>query len=160
LLAQSAIGREGLREGVALEDVLRSHVARLGDEARRLLEVLSLAARPLPVGLARRAAGLAEGERAAIAALRAGRVARTHGPKEEDLLELDHDQIGQAVLRDLSAPRISALHRALAVALEGSTGADPEILAVHWRGAGDPAAAGKHAIDAARRAEEALAFDR
>src|SRR5262249_45669673 len=37
---------------------------------------------------------------------------------------------------------------------------DPEMLAVHWRAAGDITRAARHALAAAERAEAALAFDR
>jgi tetratricopeptide (TPR) repeat protein len=51
-------------------------------------------------------------------------------------------------------------HRKLARALESSGDANPELLAVHFHGAGETQKAGVHAVVAAERAAETLAFDR
>jgi hypothetical protein len=131
------------------------------DEARRLIEVLSLAAGALAQDVAARAAGLdAEALGRAIASLRADHLVRTAGPLVDDLIEPYHDQIRAAVLDHLPAEEQRRHHRALAEALAARASSDANALYLHWLGAGDRARAAAAVVRAAAEADGLLAFDR
>ncbi len=143
-----------------LDDVLWARVQRLPAEARRLLEVVAVAGRPVPVEDACRAAGVeGEGPRA-LACLRSARLLRGTGPAERATVETYHDRVRETVAAHLSAEQRRHDHRRLAEVLEEAGTCDPEVLAAHWQGAGEPTRAGRHAVLAAGQAAEALAFDR
>ncbi len=146
--------------GTTLEEVIRWRVERLPDPARRLLEILSVAGRPLRPGVARRAAGLEDPEEDAIALLGARHLTRTRVSQNRDEIEPYHDRIRETVVAQLSAETLKAHHRRLALALEGSGTTDPEALALHFQEAGDTDRAAEYTGAAAARASEALAFDR
>jgi len=149
----------GGRREIALDEVIAARIARLPEEARRLLEVVAVAGRPLAQEIAIRAAQL-DGDAAALAVLRAGRLVRTRGARDDDPIETYHDRVREAVVAGLPPATLRERHRRLAVALETSGSADDETLAVHFREAGEIEQAGEHAAAAAARAAEALAFDR
>lgn len=149
-------------EAVALDEVLWSRVLRLPDEARRLLEVVSVSGRPLPPSVAWQCLGEVSGdERSALALLRSGRLVRfAGGSSDGERVETYHDRVRQTVVARLGAVALSDWHRRLASALEASGTADLEVLGVHFQEAGDPERAGAHFARAAAQAAEALAFDR
>jgi len=151
---------EATLRGVSMESVLLEHVGRLPEEARRLLEVLSVAARPLEQGLAASAAELTSDEATVLGVLRAAHLVRTHGARTRDVAEPYHDRVREAVAGSLDAARLRERHRRLADVLEASGRADPELLADHLEGAGEPSRALGFVLVAAERAEAALAFDR
>jgi hypothetical protein len=140
-----------------LEETLRARVARLEPDARRLLEVISVAGGPIAAEAAVRAAAI-EDSLGTLAVLRAGRLVRAAGTGGN--LEAYHDRIRETVTRHLDAGRLRECHVALARAIEGSGRGDPEALAIHFREAGDSAKAGVYAVNAAAQATSALAFDR
>ena len=142
---------------VTLGEVIRARVARLEPDARRLLEVVAVAGRPIAQGVAVAAAGVADG-RAAVAALRGARLAKTSGT--EGAVETYHDRIRETTAVSLPTDALRAHHLRLAHALEAAGAADPEVLHVHYHGAGELAKAGEYAALAADRAALALAFDR
>jgi eukaryotic-like serine/threonine-protein kinase len=142
-----------------LDAVLAARIARLPAPARALLEAVAVAGRPTARRVLRRAAGLSADDDTAIAALRGGRLIRTRGGRDSDDVEVYHDRIRVAVAATLASDALVELHRRLAMALQTTDG-DPELLAFHFRGAGEPGRAVEHAVAAARRAEDALAFDR
>ncbi len=144
---------------VHLDDVLWDHVCALSKHAQHLLRIVSLAGRSIELAVARRAAGLTEELRDALDVLRMQRLVRTQGFRGADLVEPYHDRIREVVTAKLDPAERTALHLALAQSLEAS-GADPEALVVHYRGAGDRSTAWKYAIVAGDRAASALAFRR
>jgi hypothetical protein len=146
--------------GLSLENVLLHRVRQQPREAQQLLEILSVAARPLEQGLAASAAGLGPDATAALGTLRAAHLIRTHGARTRDPAEPYHDRIRETVAAALDEARLRDCHRRLADVLETSGDADPEILAAHLEGAGDTSRATGYALRAAERAEAALAFDR
>jgi hypothetical protein len=145
---------------VTLDEVLWRRAAALPEPARRVLEAVSVAGRPLRQDDVYRAAGVGSDEWRALAVLRVGHFVRSTGPGEADEVEAYHDRVRETVLAHLSPAARRDGHRRLAEVLEGSGHADAETLAVHFHGAGEPARAGHYYAAAAGQAADALAFDR
>jgi len=157
-----------------LDDAIRARVAGLPEGARKLIETISIAGRPIEARTACRAAGLEgvglEAERvlasAHLARARALRSPDDAPPgaagerREVEEIEAYHDRVREAVASGLEPEARRAIHARLATALQDVGDADPETLAAHFEGAGDRAAAAGHVEEAARRAAFALAFDR
>src|SRR5262249_60537807 len=85
----------------------------------------------------------------ALPVVRAGHLVRTRGVRDRDEIEASHDRIREAAVALLAASDQRDCHRRLAVALEGSERADPEAMALHWRGAGETERAAEYAEVAA-----------
>ena len=139
----------------SLEQVLARRLAALDDDARGLLALAAVAARPLPFAIA--AAGLGDGL-AALTRLCSERLlvgGRAHG---EWYVEPYHDRIRAAALAALPAAAAAALHARLAAELERLPAPPLDELVAHWRAAGEPARAAPHAERAALAAEASLAF--
>ena len=150
---------EGEASDATIARVIQSRLRLLPEESHRLLEIAAVAGKPVSLMVARQAADLPSAEEAA-AALRHGHLVRTRGSERGDEIEPYHDRIREAVIANLSADRLRFLHRRLALALESSEAPDPEALALHFQEAGEDERAGAYAEAAARRASEALAFNR
>ncbi len=144
---------------ITLDDVIMTRVGQLPDPARRLLEILAVFGRPLDPSAACRIAGIERQELEMCALLRAERFSRTRMTAEQEEIETYHDRIRETVVAHLASDVLQAHHRALALHLE-SVGVDPEVLAVHFQGAGEREQASRCAVMAADRAADALAFDR
>jgi serine/threonine protein kinase len=145
---------------LTLHEVLWSRVLQLTPSARRLLEVIAVAGRPLPQELACRAAGLGPDELPLFNALRADRLLRSTGTQQGDWVETYHDRIRETVVGRLEPSVLREHHRRLSQVLEASDHADPEVLAVHLQGAGDLPRAGEYYARAAAHAAQTLAFAR
>ena len=144
---------------ITLDDVIRSRVSRLPDGSRRVLEMLAVAGAPLRAAFALSAAGL-ESPGESIEVLRGLHLIRTRTSGDRDEIEPYHDRIREAVVGELSPEALRADHLRLARSLEGSRSTDPEALALHFQEAGEPERAAEYAAAAAKRAADALAFDR
>ena len=150
----------GAPEGtVTLDRVIRSRVARLSPGARRFLEIVAVAGRPVGLSVAIEAAE-ADPQENVIEALRIRHLIRSRATEIREEIEIYHDRIRETVVAGLSPGDLKAHHRRLALALETSGQADPEWLALHWKEAGDFERAADYAVTAARKAAETLAFER
>ncbi len=147
-------------QDLTLSGVLWARVGQLTPSAQRLLEVVAVAGRPLSQAQACTAAKLGEDERTALASLRAARLLRGVGPADREEIETYHDRVRETVLARLDAATRRDHHRRLAEVLQAAANADPETLAVHWDGAGEPERAGGYYAQAADQAAETLAFER
>ncbi len=149
---------------LGLDDVLWARVTRLPEEARRLLEVIAIAGRPISPAIARECLDQTGDERAMLAVLRAGRLVRTVGApghgEGDPWVEPYHDRIRETIVGRIGEVEARRHHHRLALALEATGGADPEDLAVHFAGAGETQRAAVHYAQAAARAAGALAFTR
>jgi serine/threonine protein kinase len=144
-----------------LGEVLWTRIGRLPDRTRRLLEVVAVAGRPLPVTEASAAAGWEGDDWNALTSLCAGPLLpllRRTGPKES-LLETYHDRIRETVVAHLSPTQRREHHRRLAEVLREAGSGDFEVLAVHYREAGQDEAAIEFSVLAADKAAGALAFE-
>jgi serine/threonine protein kinase len=146
-------------ELLALDEVLWRRITSLSAEARRLLEVTAVSARPLRQGDACAAADLGTDERPALAVLRLGRLLRSTGAGADDEIETYHDRIRETVVAHLEPPRRAQHHSRLAHILEAAGQTEPEVLAVHFEQAGKAEKAAHYYTRAADQAVEALAFD-
>ena len=145
---------------LTLDEVIYGRVTGLPPATRRLLEVLSVFGQPLDRELASAAAGVGDEEMEAVSLLRAQRLSRTRVMDDREELEPYHDRIRETVIAHLVPDQLRAHHQALASGLAALDNPDPEILAVHFQGAGDHVHAARYAVAAADRAADALAFDR
>jgi tetratricopeptide (TPR) repeat protein len=144
-----------------LDDALRFRIGQLEPEARRLLELISLAAAPLAHKVVADAAGRSMSEVAAeVAKLRIVKLVRTSRSRQLDTVETFHDRIRHATVSRLSPADRARQHRRLAEALEAHELMDVEAAAFHFREAGVPEKAALFALRAADRAMENLAFDK
>jgi serine/threonine protein kinase len=155
-----AVGAEA-QGGLSLDDALWAHINRLEPDAKRVLELVSLAVQRLPQQAAAQAAGVSFADLARVASLlRAAHLVRTSGSRRTDVIEPYHDRVRRAVLSHLTEAATREHHLRLAVALESTGQADPEALAIHWREARDAEKTAHFALLAALKAGNALAFDR
>ncbi len=144
---------------ITLESVIRSRLSRLSDGARRFLEIVAVAGRPVRFAVVNEAAEPDPRENV-IEVLRISHFIRTREIETREEIEAYHDRIREVIVAGLSAAELKAHHRRLALALESTAQADPEWLAMHWKEAGNLERAAEYAASAARQASETLAFER
>ncbi len=144
------------------DDALWARILRMEHRARRVLELIAVAGAPIPQGVIGQALDY-EPPRLAklLGALRATSLVRTGGTRSNDPVEPYHDRVREAVIARVPAPRKRRYHERLATVLLASPIAnkDPLTIVRHLEAAGHIAHAGELAINAARRAEESLAFE-
>ncbi len=145
---------------LTLDGLMQARVDELDDDARNLLHVISLAARPVPQAAAREAAGLEDADASALVRLRNARLIRSvAGTTGSAAIETYHARIRESVVDQLDPQVRTELHARLAVALEHNNG-DAQTLAAHFEAAGDDRRASHYYEVAAKLARETLAFDR
>lgn len=144
---------------VDLAAIIEERLEDLAPEARLLLAVLALRGRPTERGLAGALVGVGALDLTALTHLRNGRLIRIREGEDGEELEIYHDRIRETVAGRLAGDEERELHARLAEVLE-ARGADPESLAYHHRGAQNVPEAFRFTLEAARRAETALAFER
>lgn len=145
---------------ISLESLIAARIERLGEGPRRLLDVVTVHGRPLRLTMAAGVAGLDGGGLEEATLLRSAHLARSRIGRDGEELDLYHDRIRDAVAAHIPATLRRQWHERLAKALERAGQGDPETLVVHYRGAGQPRPAARHAVIAGDRACDALAFDR
>ena len=104
---------------------------------------IAISGRPLRLVELSQCAELAQDERVALALLRARRLIRSTGRAETDEVETYHDRVREAVVSRLLPDAARSHHHRLALVLEASGQADPEVLGLHFLGAGLPERAGR-----------------
>jgi len=163
--------RDGSDRGTASQDTLRGivsfdralvhRVGELTDGARVLLELVSVAGRPLPedsLGLLASSFDIELQE--ALLELRGEKLVRGVGTHHSRAIETYHDRVREAVVQALPLERLEQWHRRLASTLEATGSGDLEAIVEHLLGARDYQRAQIYAIRAASQAAEALAFDK
>ncbi len=148
---------------VQLDEVLWARVQRLPEPACRLLEVVAVAGKPLPLAQAGEAAELAadgsQVARTAWTTLRSSRLIRSARHAGQDLIEPYHDRVRETVAGHLAPAALREHHGRLALVLESGGQADPEMLAIHFQGAENPVRAAHYYALGGDQAAETLAFD-
>ncbi len=158
-IVRAALATEGQGAGKpgGLAEMLETRLRQMPAGAPELVRVLAIAGRPLDARVAYRAAGLTGDERPLVTRLRLAHIVRAGAMADE--VDLYHDRIREAVVRDLAPPAARTIHRRLATELEQGA-AGPESLYEHCLGAGDRLRAAAYAARAAAAAQTALAFER
>ena len=142
-----------------LDDALAARVRELPPAARLVMELLAVAGSPIERPTLVAASGITgEPIERALALLRSGRLLR--GDRSGGTVEPYHDRVREAVAGGLDPDVRVERHLALAHALEAPGDADPDVVALHWRAAGEAPRAVPHYLRAAEAAETAVAFDR
>jgi serine/threonine protein kinase len=144
---------------VTLDNMVSERLALLDSVARRLVEVVAVGGRPLELTLAGDAAGIYENVEDVVASLRGRGFVRTGFRVGHETVEMSHDGIRETLVGHLPEEDLREHHRRLARVLEGSSTADPEAIAAHLFGAGEPKRAAAYAERAADQAAVKLAFD-
>ncbi|MCC6646224.1 MAG: protein kinase [Polyangiaceae bacterium] len=148
------------RGPTTLEEAIHARTTELAPEARALIEVLSVAARPLDRRVALEAAGLPAHDASALRVLSVSKlVVQRHGERGAEV-ETFHDRVRESLTARLPPERLASAHGAIARALEQSGEVDPEPLVHHWLSAGEPRQARRYVRLAADKALSALAFRR
>ena len=150
---------------VTLDEALWARIERLDHDAREIVELVAIAGVPMAQETI---AAAAEIELAALSTrawtLRIDNLVRVSGVRRGDTIEPYHDRVRAAVTANVSPETKRRWHerlaRVLERSLEGTGRVDNAALALHWKGAGEPARAAAYAGVAAMQAESALAFDR
>jgi serine/threonine protein kinase len=145
---------------VTLEKMVSDRLSRIDAPARRLLELVAVGGRPLPVSLVGKAAGLEDEIEDIVAQLRTRRLVRIEGRGGRDWIEISHGRIAEAILAPLPSDVIRGHHARLALILEDAPGTDAEALALHLLGSGEDLRAAEWAERAAEDASVKLAFEK
>ena len=143
-----------------LDSVLWDRVTRLPDAARRLLEVIAVAGRPVQLRDAQTAALLSALPPDVVGGLRAARLVRTTGRTLHDTIETFHDRIRESIAARLPPSTRRHYYASLASTLEARGHADAETLATYLEGAGEAERASCGYEQAAAEAVQVLAFER
>ena len=125
-----------------------------------MLEIVAVSGQPLGLEMISGCVDLVQDERVSLALLTSSRLIRRTGGLGRNEIETYHDRIRETVVARLDPETRRDHHRRLALALEASGAADPEVLGVHFLEGGEPERAIDHFSRAADQAAEALAFDR
>ena len=146
---------------IGLDELLRRRVEQLPDNARELLELVSVAGEPISQRVAASALSCSpEALGRAIRYLRTVHLVQAPGGRATDRVECYHSRIRECVRARLGKHRELAYHQSLAVALEQWSEGASEQLSRHWAGAGEPLKAAEYARSAAEEAERKIDFNR
>ena len=167
LLMRELSGRMSRREPAVVEDAEPSLDAlfderfeRLSPSGRRTLSLIAAAGRPVSAAVLAVAASRPGGLRAELKELRAAQLIRMIRSNTKELCELEHDRIGESILRPLPHAARVELHRALAHAFDAKDGPHSEALVEQYAAAEMPLEAARCARRAGGAAFAGLAFGR
>src|SRR5579872_1576087 len=145
---------------VTLEQLVEERLLELPESTRVVAETVAVGGRPLRVSILPHATAVASDLTGELDVLREKRFVRSGLRDGHEVVEITHDRIREAIVARLAPDRVRDRHAKLAAALEAVPGGDPEAIAVHLLGSGDPARAAPFAARAAEEAIAKLAFDR
>lgn len=147
------------RARASLEEVIYARIQELDDVQRQLLELLSVAGRPVEEELLMDAAGLQLKECVqALASLHIAHLIRSSGTDMAQKIELFHDRVRETVLATMPQNVLTKHHNTMARVLVGRLGHASDLVH-HLQSAGQRQSAAEQAEIAVKRARQALAFD-
>lgn len=154
-------GGRGLLSGpeTGLDCYIQDRIRALPEDARELLETVSMAGCPVSWALAREAMGRHGGGYHGFSQLRAFRLIRVRGAHEEKVLEPYHERVRKTVVGGMDAERAVQVNLHLAEAMEGRGETDTVLLASHFKAGGARGKAARYFRIAGEQAEASLAFD-
>ncbi len=139
-----------------LRQIIEGRLARLGEEARRLLGVAAVIGQTVPLALWAAVGGV--GEDALLAVLEPAVEARLLEAEADGAgVRFAHALIREALYEGLLPPRRRAWHRRVGEALAGLPDPDPDAVHYHLQRAGDPRAV-EWLVRAGERARRAYAL--
>jgi serine/threonine protein kinase/tetratricopeptide (TPR) repeat protein len=137
-----------------LDDAIWARIGRLSSDARRLVELVAIAASPLPEDVLLTAAELPAQEFSrCVSVLRVSHLIRSAGTTRRVTLQHYHDRVRESITTRLSESDHRERHHRLAIALELVGDPDLERLGAHLRAAGER----DRAAEAIRRAADLAA---
>ena len=139
--------------------VLDRSMADLGDDARRVLELVALSRQPTELSLLLEAAEVGNAGVLSIRKLESRRLVRTAPLDAGVVVDSYHDQVPETLLASIGGQRARDGHARLARVHERRA-SDPAVLSLHFHGAGEMPKAASYAEAAGRQADAALAFAR
>ena len=119
-------------QSLELDEVIWMRVGRLPAEARRLLELVAIAGRPIPATEAYQTLGSVEKGQSFLAQLRTRNFVRTTESEDQDtLVESYHDRIRESVVQHLDQATVQAHCLNLALTIECVSGIKVDALRAH-----------------------------
>lgn len=155
---QSTVVESG--KSLSLGDLLRIRLARLSNAARAFAEVVALVARPIPMRLALKGAGITSLPAEDYAQLQAEHLIAARLDDIEELVESPHDRLATCLCAELGSDRRRELVERLAEIVSAEPNVDPEFLASFFLELGDREKTARYLTEAADQAFETLAFER
>jgi serine/threonine protein kinase/tetratricopeptide (TPR) repeat protein len=143
----------------SFETLVMTRIAALSHDARRMLELVALAGRPLSAAVVAHALPALSERSQRLRELRSARLIHVIRRGDDELLEVEHDRIAEVVRRGVELPELRALNARLAQALEDEHG-DATASIAQYIEAGLLEAAAQRARRAGELALAALAFSR
>ncbi len=145
---------------INFERVLEERLASLSTDGRTMLELLSVAGRPVPESMLTLVSSFNIDLPSALAELRSAKLIRGVSSHDIRAVEVYHDTIREGVTSRMAPETLTHWHRRLAAALEASGAIDLEALTSHLLGAGEQERASLYAARAGEQAEKGLAFEK
>ncbi|HEY5925837.1 MAG TPA: protein kinase [Kofleriaceae bacterium] len=162
MFLRELLRHDSLLRGTRLDDAIWARITRMHLSARRILELIAIAGRPLPQGMVAEVLDL-DPRRAAkwFGTLRAASLVRTGGNRAGDPIEPYHDRVRAAVAARIAPARKRRYHERLAAMFlaSGHAERDPLTVVEHLEAAGLREQAAALARRSVRRAVDQAAFE-
>ena len=109
-------------QSLELDEVIWKRVTRLPEESRRLLELIAVGGRPIPVMEAYQAIDAVEKGQGHLAQLRASSFVRTTESEDAAVVETYHDRVRESVVAHLDQDTLQRHNLQLALTIEQASG--------------------------------------
>ncbi len=146
------------KDNAGLNTIIANRIRALPEPAYAVLRTLVVAEVPIPLHVAQAASGVLDKFLECAALLKTKHLARPHGLRSQDAIEVYHHQICTAMKTLLGPEELREEHQKLATSLATGPWSSPDALARHYGAACDEQRAFDAAAEAADRAAKALAF--
>ncbi|MDF1661731.1 MAG: AAA family ATPase, partial [Planctomycetota bacterium] len=147
-------------KSLSLSDLLQLRLAGLSPAARNFAELVALVARPIPMRVVLKAAGVESLAAEDYAQLQAEHLIAARLDDSEELVESPHDRLASCLCAELTSERRRELVSRLAEIIAAEPDVDPEFLALFYEELGDKEKTARYLTEAADQAFESLAFER